>query len=394
MRQHNLHFMPIFLLFFLFGTTAFTPQKATNSEAYDEILFRTIKKIEAKKKKKKKHIVIIEEAFEKANAYDMAAIAALKTATANWIKIHDLAQGIKYRQSRIYRLLPLQDEYGQEANFSFIEIDALLKESKEKVAAFFYAEANNLLKDARLGDKLAAREAYKLLKKISTYDTNYQDSKALLQEMQDLGIEHIFFTIKNRTNEVLPTSLEKKVKLTDFDSPWRKFHTHENNLQFDYKIIVNINDVVSFPILRRTVRDKDEKELTNSNEQQHYPPNRDTTLSSTPYRVFTKSVMTAWITQTWETKFVQLEGSVTYYDVRNNKLLKTKSISPCADFKRHFTTYTGKYEALSDRSLRLINTPLQEFPSDEALIAKATMKLPSEIKSVIKSFLKPPKRKK
>ena len=63
--------------------------------------------------------------------------------------------------------MPLIDKEGIKADFRFVKVDGLERESRERAAAFLYEDARNSLAQAKEGDKMAARNGYLQMEKIA-----------------------------------------------------------------------------------------------------------------------------------------------------------------------------------------------------------------------------------
>ncbi len=213
------------------------------------------------------------------------------------------------------------------------------------------------------------------------------------QKMTTSEVQHIFLNIENHTQEDLLSSIESKLNLSRLESKWGvEFHNYPTSSNIDYKIVVIIKSVSMSTPCDEIKSYKEEKQILVRNTQQTVRPRRDTSCHIPP-KLVTKTV-TAWVEETQKIRHAKIKGTIEYYDVRSNKLLKSKPISSQANFKNASATYEGDFNALSLRSRKLIRTPLFKPPSDDDLIQKAAIQFPSKIKSAIKPFLKVLKRKK
>ena len=175
--QVNKSLLFIFATFLLLQLTAcVSPEKLLDSGEYDQAILLGVKKLKGKKKKKQKYVLAVEEAFARVTARDMRAAASLEKEgrPGNWPKINQIYRNIQRRQDRITPLLPLVAAEGYKADFKFVRVGDLEKESREKAAEYLYTDAQQLLEQGTKGDKLAAREAYAQLEKINQYFSNYK----------------------------------------------------------------------------------------------------------------------------------------------------------------------------------------------------------------------------
>ncbi len=381
MKRKNLHFTSLLAIIIVLGMTACSPQKLLETGNYDDALSHALNKVSGKKKKKEKHVAVVEDAFQKANARDMAAINRLKAegVAENWSRIYDIAQRIAYRQSRIEPLLPLHNEHGFQSSFTFVKTDIILREAKEKAAAALYAKAGKLLDAARLGDKDAARAAYSVLRSIDKYYNDYRNQNAMMKEATDLGIVHVLFKVENNAPVFLPRDFESellRMSIGELDSRWKKFYTRPSARPFDYEVVMNITNIAISP---ERIQEREFEEIKEVADGVEYVRDKrgNIKLDSLGRRIEiprTKRV-NAWVLETFQNKAAQVEGRLEYYDTHSRRLVSTKPMAAEAIFENYAATFRGDRRALSSETCRIIDNRPVPFPSDAALLFDAAEQL-------------------
>lgn len=383
----NFSHVALFTLVSLFLNACVSPQKLVEQGNYDGAILQSIKKLSGKKNKKVKYVQALELAFEKATRRDMQRAEMLKreNRAENWAEINAIYRGIRKRQERIEPLLPLIDNEGIRADFRFVRVDGLEQESKEKAADYLYNQAQELLVDARQGDKYAARKAYTTLGEIDQYYRDYRDKRNLMHQAKDLGMVHILFKMQNNARVILPSDFErelKRISVRDMDSEWKTFHLRpESGLDFDYSVVMNITAVEVSPAVVKERVYEDSRAIEDGfvyvlDENGNVAKDSLGNDIKEPNFV----VVRAKILETFQNKFAAVEGRLEIIDNRNNQLVDSKPLAVEAIFENYASTFRGDDRALSTESKRRIGNQPLPFPSDEAMIFQAAEQLKPLIK--------------
>ncbi len=245
------HLKPaLFAAIALFLASACTsPEKLIERGDFDQAISLSARKLSGKKKKKEKYVRAVEESFRRATNLDMRRIKSLQTEgyAENWVEINRIHRKIQKRQELIEPLLPLISKEGYKADFMFVKVDGLLRESKEKAAHFYYIEGKRLLAQAELGDKAAAREAHRQFERIGQYYNRYKDEDKLMRKAHELGIVYVLFSMENNSHSILPRDFEREIKrisVSDMESTWREVHlSPERFTKYDYNVVMNLRRI-------------------------------------------------------------------------------------------------------------------------------------------------------
>ncbi len=364
-----------------------SPQALVESGNYDQAIEQSIRKLAGKKNKKVKYVQALEEAFAKITEQDMRLADRLKAEgrPENWEKINDIYRRIRRRQEKIEPLLPLIDKEGVKAEFRFVRVDDLEVESREKAAEHHYTYAKKLLSDAKRGDKLAARQAYEELEKISRYYNSYRDRKELMQEALEWGTTYVVFNMNNRAQVVIPRQMEEELLrfgVKDLNSQWRIFHaTPQPGITYDYKVEMNLQQIAVSP---ETVKEREYEETREIEDGFDYVLDQNGNVmkdtSGNDIKVPRKIWIKARVLEVYQNKVATVSGRIEWFDLRTNELLESQPLTADAVFENYASTFQGDKRALSEQSKKRIGNRPQPFPTDEALLITAANHLQPAIK--------------
>ncbi len=380
----------LFTALALFAASCASPEKLVETGDFDRAIDISVDKLAGRAKKNPRYVEALGQAFERANARDLAVADALRRENRpeNWDRILDLYQRVAKRQNKVAPLLPLADKHGIRADVRFVQVEELILEARQNSAAYHYNRALGLMAEARRGDRLAARQAYEALIYVDRYFRDYRDKENLKREALNLGTSHILVHVRNESHAVLPAFLEadlRRLPVRDLDSRWRQYHTTANpGTQYDYEVVVNMVHIDVSPAAVREREYEDVREIEDGFE--YILDSRGNVMKDTAgndIKVPRKVLVRARVFETWQHKAATLQCRVDFYDKFSGALIDSWPIAADAIFENYASTYTGDRRALSDQSRsRLGNRPLP-FPSDEALLLQASERLKPIIKNRI-----------
>lgn len=391
MTTQRLNFNGLFFIALLVGLFSCTStQEFVERGDYDGAIIHALKKLYGKKKKKAKYVEGIELAFEKVTARDMRALENLKRDRRpdKWVKINQIHRKIQSRQTSIDPYLPLVDDRGHQAQFSFVRINSLERESRQKAADYLYGHAENLLSQAQRGDKAAAQEAYEVLQDLDDYYSNFRNKRTLEQRALDLGKVHILVNMVNNAPVVLPRDFEREVLrigVGDLNTRWKEYHLRENNnVKMDYKVVMRLTDIAISPEQVKEREYVDTKEIEDGFE--YVLDSNGNVLKDSlgndvkvPKKVFIQAV----VFETYQSKAATVAAKLEFYDARYNRLLRTENVATEVIFDNYASTYRGDKRALSKETRRYLGNRPVPFPSSEHLLMDAAERLKPLIKDKI-----------
>lgn len=367
-----------------------SPMKMVETGNYDEAIEVAVKRLAGKKKKKVKYVQALEEAFAKITARDMDMADNLKREgqPENWEKINAIYKKIQDRQDKIMPLLPLIDKDGIKANFRFVKVEGLERESREEAAKFLYADARRHLDQAQKGDKLAARRAYSQLEKIGRYYRTYKDKGQLMDMAHELGTSYVLFEMTNNAPVVLPIGFEREItrmRVNDLNSLWKEYHVRQQSgVEYDYKVVMNITDINISPGVVQERQYVDDLEIEDGFDyvlDENGNVMKDT--SGNDIKVPRRVIVKAEVLETYQNKAANVIGRLEYIDLQRNQIIDTDQVAVEAIFENYAATFRGDERALSQESRQRIGNRPLPFPENADLLFTAAEQMKPVIKRKI-----------
>ena len=225
-----------------------TIEKLVEQGRYDEAFALGVKNLAGKKNKKRNHVLALEKAYRALNERDFVEIAQIKDHgyVGNYDRVIHLYNRILDRQYLVSALLPLVAKDGYVATFKQYNFDQEISNLTNLVVEFHYNQAELYLKDARLGNKRAARKAYTSIKNLKLYRDSYHKSERMLDEALDLGIERIGVDILVDGSFYHWGLVEEKLfhlDLSKYNTTWEKFYFYEPGVTYDNQVIIEVFDI-------------------------------------------------------------------------------------------------------------------------------------------------------
>ena len=366
------------------------PMKLIERGNFDEAISLSAKKLSGKKKKKTKYVKALEDAFARVTHTDMREIKVLEKEgrEENWVKINAIHQRIRRRQQLIEPLLPLFSSDGYKADFSFVKVEDLEIESKEKAAEFYYNEGKRYLAVAERGDKAAARSAFDNFDKIRRYYKKFKDEDRLMKRAKELGIVYVLFKMENDSRAILPKDFEKEIKrisVRDLDRDWRTVHLNpEKGLDYDYTVVMRLTEINVSPDLIKEREYVDDKTIE---EGWEYVLDKNGNVrkdsSGNDIKIPKKVLIKARIFETYQNKAAHVGGRLEFFDNQEREIIYTEPLAVDAIFENYAATFDGDKRALTDESKKKIGNRPVPFPPSENLILQAADLLKPVVKDKI-----------
>lgn len=395
MVAHIRFFTPLAAAFFaLFIFSAcHTAQRLAESGDYDGAISFCVQKLRGKSKKKTEYVQALELAFQKAQSRDLLVANRLtdQNRPENWEKINRIYRQISDRQELVAPLLPLVSKDGYRARIELVSIENLELQSREKAADYLYTRAEDLIRQAEQGDRLAARDAYHLLEDLdSRYFHVYKDKERLMQDARALGTTHILFEIKNQSDKALPREFQDRVLAFgthDLNSEWKAFHFKaETGVPIDYRVVFNIRKVDVSPERISERSYVDEKEIEDGWEyvlDDRGNVKKDT--AGNDIKVPRHVRIRANVLESFQSKATRLSGVLEIFDGTRNTRLDTRDLGTEVRFEHYASTFQGDSRALSPESRRTIGNHPVPFPPDVDMLVQAADRLKPDLKEALRS---------
>ncbi|MEM7575456.1 MAG: hypothetical protein AAF433_21310 [Bacteroidota bacterium] len=378
---------PLYALLLLLGSLLLFPacgsiDKLVEEGDYDAAIERARRNLSGRDRKNPRYVAALEEAVNRANERDVREAERLKSrgGGADWSAIFRIYDKIDRRQEALQPLIPLVDKDGREAQFRFVRVSPLLVEARQKAADQHYRRAENLLQEARTGNKPAARQAYAALQRTQNYLTNYRNSATMLREAEELGVVFIVLQMENQTRAYLPRGFEREllaIRNVNMDSQWRRFHLNPvNGQEYDYRAVIAITNVDVSPerVNERTYID--EKEITDG-EEYVLDENGNVAKDSLGNDITQERqvIIRADVIEIYQTKAARVDGQLQIIELNTGRVVEQRDLTVESLFENYASTFQGDRRALSSETRQRLGNEPGPFPSNEELILQAAEEL-------------------
>ena len=169
------------------------------------------------------------------------------------------------------------------------------------------------------------------------------------------------------------------------NSFWRKVYTKDvSNVDFDYEVVMKIQNVVVTPERIKEVEYLDRKEIKDGF-QYVLDENGNVMKDSlgNDIKVDRFVWVEASVLETFQHKAVDVNISLEFVNLKNANRVSRKSLGAGAVFEHYASTYRGDRRALSERSIRYCDNRPQPFPPTELMLIQAAEDLKPVVKTEI-----------
>ncbi len=379
------------VVFLIFSCSSIkNTQEAISNGNYDSAINTAIKNLKRNKAKKRNqpYILLLEEAFNKATAKDLARINFLKKDN-NPEKIETifvLYEHLKRRQETIKPILPLFiAAENREVVFQFSNYDDEIIANKNEMSNYLYSKAQKLF-DA--DNKLDYRAAYNDLAYIEKVNPNFKDIRNLINIARERGLDFVLVSMKNQTQKVIPKRLEED--LLNFDTYglndlWTVYHgAKDSKVSYDFGLELNLRTIQVSP---EQVREKEiikEKEVKDGFEYL-LDENGDQVLDEAGKKIEIDKLVSVRceLYQFTQFKSAKVAGQVTYIDLNSKQTIQTYPIASAFSFQHSYANFKGDKRALESSYMDLIRLRVVSFPTNEQMIFDAGQDLKQKLKAII-----------
>ncbi|TSA49285.1 MAG: hypothetical protein D4R43_04085 [Sphingobacteriales bacterium] len=373
-----------FLCTIVAGCSSLT--KLYNSGQYDEVIHRTMKRLEHDPSKEK-YIKYLEAAYDKEYYRDMDHITFLQKEgnPANDLAIYQGFQAIRNRHEMVKPLLPLvYPSKHRNAEFKDVSDEDLIA-AKNTAADYLYADAQKLMKNKNISD---ARKAYDELNIIKGFFNNYKDVDAQINKAHALGMTNVIFRMANGSAQILPANFENQLDQIDIgqlNTLWLNYMNHiDTSLYYQYGIVTNLKFIDVSPEMVSPNIYTDSKTIPDGFEYQldlHGNVMKDSLGNDIKKPKF--KTITCTVTETVQKKSATISGTVDYYDNRTGTLIKSIPVQADAQFLHTYAVANGDMNALTDASKEKIKSLPVPFPPTMDMLTQCGEHLKPLVKQAI-----------
>lgn len=364
-------------------------EQAVNTGNYDQAINTALNKLKTNKNKKRKYdyVTMLKEAYYKVVDRDLNTIGHLKKDNNPELyqDIYETYIDLHNRQEAIKPILPLEVN-GKNITFEFNDYKSEIIASKTKLSGYLYKKGRDLLKS---NYKITIRDAYNTLEYLDQINPNYENTRALLAQAHQRGIDHVLVSINNQTQQVIPQRLE--TDLLNFNTYglnkfWTVYHAvAAENITYDYTMQLQLKRINISPEHIKEREFVREREIVDGWEYKKDRKGNAVKDSLGDYIKIDKIInVRARYNEFIQTKSSQIIADVVYADIKSNELIDTFPIDSGFVFENIFARYRGDKRALSKDERRLLNNNRRvPFPSNEQMIFDTGEDLKLKLKSII-----------
>ena len=366
-------------------------ERALNSGNYDQAINDALRKLETNKDKKRKqdYAFMLQDAYYKVIERDMDDISHLKKDNnpEQYKIIYEIYADLDARQEAIKAVLPLVIN-GKTLKFKFNDYSDDLIEYREKASDYLYEKGLELLDSE---NKNNIREAYSTYEYIESINPNYDDTRELMEEAYQKGLDYVIVSIENRTHQIIPRRLEED--LLNFDTYglnkfWTAYHSNmDNNIKYDYSMQLQLKQINISPeqinerefLRKRDIVDGWKYQLDGNGNVAKDSLGNDIKIDKIVQ-------VRARFLEVVQIKSSQIMADVVYADLKSNQLIKIFPIDSGFVFENVFGSYRGDKRALTREDIDLTRNYRVPFPSNEQMIYDTGEDLKLQLKTIINKF--------
>lgn len=364
-------------------------EKTISYGNYDRAINDAIGKLKINKDRRGKAdiIVLLEEAYTKANARDLENISFLKQDNnpESYLRIFDAYSSLDNRQEIIKPLLPLYVN-GNAIRFNFNDYSSDIITYRNSASLQLYNNAQVLLNSK---NKFDNRAAYDKLREIDDINSNYKDTRELMNIAHQKGTDFVLVDMINDSGKIIPARLENDLLnfssygLTNF---WLQFHSiPEEKLTYDYNMKVNLRNIDISPEQIKERQIIKEKQIVDGQEDLIQDGKVVKDSLGNAIKIDRMKTVRCEYYEFTQFKASQITGNVEYYNLSNNQLVDAFPISSEFIFEHIYATSRGDRRALESSLIPFLELRAVPFPTEEQMIFDTGEDLKIQVKQIINS---------
>jgi hypothetical protein len=376
-----------FCLSMLILASCSSPEKLLRQGNYDALIEKSVKSL-LKNPDKEEDASLLDKAYKLANDRDLDRIKYLKMEgnPNTWDEVLSLYDRLKYRQSSVKRVLPMQLN-GRSITYPVVDYDAEIVTSKRKAAEYFYTNGRKLMENK---DKQSYRQACNELTRAKEYSGGtYPNLDQMINEARYLGTSRVLISVENRTILNLPPEFMDgliAVNANEINSQWVEYYTRklDTEITYDYFVDIILQSIEVSPDL---VRDKDYIEKKTIEDGFNYALDakgnvmKDTAGNDIKIKKYKEIQCT--VIESIQQKDCNIRGEIEFMAANPQSLLKKQPIAAGTHFEHVSARAIGDLNALSPEKKQLVVLEPVPFPDDISMIIDCTEALKRSINEAL-----------
>jgi hypothetical protein len=358
---------------------------------YDHAINEALRKLENNKNKKRKHdyVVMLEDAYHKVLENDLKTIDHLKKdGNPEQFKIiYNIYLDLEARQNAIKRVLPLKI-HGKTLHLSFNDYSSEIVDYRYKTSDYLIGQGITLLDSE---DKYNARKAYDIFSYIERINPNFEETRSLMTEAHQKGIDYVHVSIQNNTHQIIPQRLESE--LLDFNTYglnqfWTVYHSNTvETIAYDFDMQLQLKQINVSPERINEHQQLRQKQIVDGWEYQlDIDGNVVKDSLGNDIKIDKIVNVRARFIEVIQTKSAQVIADVVYTDLKQNQIIDAFAIDSGFVFENVFGRFRGDRRALNRNDRDLLRQRHVRFPSDEQMVFDTGEDLKLKLIDIIGSY--------
>ena len=373
----------IFFLSVIFLVSCNSTNKLIKQGQYDAAVKTLTTKLE-NHPEKKKAIQQLDMAYHMANSKESNYIRNLKLSGQPdiWHEVYETYKSLAVRQEKVDGLA---NEVKMQLQFAPENYVPLLDDSRNKACDFYYALAQKKLNSGNLDDH---PKAFQYLVEINKLNPEYKDVQELLAKFARVEPVFVYFHVENKYPNQLSPSMEKAINgiyMSDYDEAGFRFlkEKPENN-GFQYYAEVKIYNIMISPEKTEEIFYTESADIQDGIAYE-VDENGDFILDSlgNKFEMPKYKTIACYVTESIQHKSMLVAGTVEILERATGNKIAEKEIVGETKFSHRWAKFDGDLNALSAETFELVGTREFDYPSDNAMMNKATEKLGKNAADVV-----------
>ncbi|MEO1625120.1 MAG: hypothetical protein AAFV25_08170 [Bacteroidota bacterium] len=376
------NYLYILFPFVLLGCA--NPQKLLDKQKYDRAFEVSSNRLKYGRVKSD-HLSALEQSFASLTQRDLLEVERLRRSgqAEAWLKIHSKAYEIQDRQERLQPILERVRQKGHSASIRLYPVDELIAEARDNCALLYYSRAQEYMPAARNGDRLAARDAYGILKHTYDYRDSFRDTDALRDEMYELATTNVLILIDNGVlqQHEADWTFDQFFENTAYPlrHGWQVFHLEmPDGTSAQQELNISISKLQAGPPTESSSSCSNSKDVVVDTETLEEWSEADSAYVQVEKEII--QTVTFGVTTYEQSKLARAHFDIVLRDVDTGEIIDSKLIKGFYCWSNEYTESWGDDRAEDISCCEGLGSP-SDFPSDRHVLSSA-------IRSGQKKFLK------
>ena len=355
---------------------------------YDAAIEKSIKKLR-KNRNNEKEIRILMDSYRIANERNHERIRYLRLEgrADRWDEIYNQYQRLSSRQSLVRTVMPLSLN-GRSVEIQYVDYAPDMIEAQRRAVDYYFANGNRLMQG---GLKENYRQAYNEFRRVKQYAGDYPGIDNRISEAKYMGTSRVLVAVYNNSRMRFPEMFEQELLALDLprlNSEWVEYYTYipNNNIEFDYFINVNVNNIAVSP---NQVSQKDSKFSKEVEDGFTYQLDRRGNVMKdslgNDIRIKKYKTLHCVVVETTQKKSCVISGNIEFIQAHQGRMLKREPIRAQSNFEDVSSRAIGDIEALPSEVAARTRKPPVPFPPDFEMILMSSEGLKRAIREAIQN---------